>query len=90
MEGDERMSGTQTAEAIPLFELGQKVSIQDVRRIVAPTNTLDFVEEFRLRLASAHVAELLRPDLPSAEAGAHAAYLGSLGAGEVLDYLPQR
>lgn len=72
------------------FKLGQEVTVEDLRRIVAPQNTLDVVEESRLKMVGGHVDELLREDLPPSEVGVHQAFLHHLGAEVVLEYLPQR
>lgn len=79
---------SRTETEVPTFELNQEVTIQELRAVIAPQNTLDSVEETRLRMVGSHVNELLRSDLPSDEAGVHKASLYHLGAEAVLEYLP--
>ena len=75
------------AEA-PTFEFDQEVTLHDLRAVVAPQNTLDFVEETRLKMVGSHVNELLRSDLPPHEAGVHRDFIYHLGAEAILEYLP--
>jgi hypothetical protein len=70
------------------FEPDQEVTVETVRAIVAPQNTLDFVEETRLRMVGDHVTELLRGNLPPQEASVHTASIYNLGAEAILEYLP--
>ncbi len=84
----ETHQGSQAEAKTPTFELDQEVTVQDLRAVIAPQNTLDYVEETRLRMVGSHVNELLRSDLPPHEAGVHKASLHHLGAEVVLEYLP--
>lgn len=75
--------------APPVFEMDQEVSIGDLRAVIAPQNTLDPVEEARLRMVGDHVSELLRSDLPPGEAAMHENFIYSLGGEAVLELLPR-
>lgn len=79
-----------TDEEDPLFSWGQEVTVTDLRQVVDPGNTLDFVEETRLSMVSTHLNRLLRQNLRPNEVQLEEDYIQLLGAEVALEYLPAR
>jgi hypothetical protein len=76
------------AEEHPYFERGQQVTIHEIRRIVAPDNTPDEVENARLRLVGSHLNALLSRELPLDQTTIHRQELKYLGGEALLCCLP--
>lgn len=83
-------AGQLVDEKEPLFNWGQKVTVADLREVVDPNNTLDFVEETRLNMVGLHLNRLLRQNLRPDEVRLEEDYVRLLGAEAVLEYLPSR
>jgi len=83
-------NGLAADEEDPLFNWGQEVTVTDLRRVVDPGNTLDFVEEARLSMVSTHLNRLLRQNLRPNEVQLEEDCIRLLGAEVALEYLPAR
>jgi hypothetical protein len=81
---------TLTGEKEPLFNWGQEVTVADLRQVVDPSNTLDFVEETRLQMVGRHLNRLLGQNLRPHEVRLEEDYIRILGAEAVLEHLPDR